>query len=615
MASVTEPFTVAAVEFNARADGLNANIERVCDLIREAARNGARLIVFPETCLSAFHPTPESYRSNADTLPGKATDAFAEITREHNCWVAFGVAEFDPATGLLFNAAGLVGPDGYIGKYRKVGHNAVDVMVYAPGNAGHPVFETDLGTIGIVICYDDTWWEPGRLVAVKGADLVAYVCTSGRVSEGGAALATTNHSTIAACQHISTWNGLAMVASDRNSSERNAEMGITVTYGGSASIWQADGVRTEHSPATTGNNNADNPDSILYGQIDPALYDNDQKATLQRRRPELYGLLAYYRSPVDVFATRKGSRVELAALQYPVVGGSDQARQRVDELVDEVVAAGTDPGLLVLPAFSFVGAPASRSDAQAAAEQTDGPTVATLLDLAARTRKHVVGSYVEKGSEGGLFHTMVLVTPKGAVAGRYRQTHLDPSMTSWANAGDQLGVFPTEIGRIGLLACQDVRFPEAAGVLEVQRADIIAVSTQWDGSYGGPLQDAVELFQQPYPANTMNQWYSTAKLTQAYTVVANSVAADCQGSSGIFTINPVDSDEPPVVASADGTEVVRTTVTTLGDPTWWMNQAQLIAGRRADLAVPMILDPDSEPFRQWKSARGFDVDAWTAYPG
>ena len=615
MARVTEPFTVAAVEFNAKTGGLQVNIDRACDLIREAAAKGARLIVFPETCLSEFHPTPAAYLADADTLPGRATDAFAEITREYNCYVAFGVAEHDPTTSLLFNSAGLVGPEGFIGKYRKVGHNAVDVMVYAPGNAGHPVFETELGAIGIVICYDDTWWEPARLVAVKGADLVAYVCTSGRVTQGGSALARTNHSTIAACQHISTWNGLAMVASDRNNSETIAAMGITVTYGGSASIWQADGVRTAHSPATTGNGNADNSDSILYCEIDPALYDNDQKATLQRRRPELYGLLAYHRSPVDIFATRTSSRVELAALQYPVARGNGDGQRGIEALIDEVKAANTDAGLLVLPAFSLVGAPASRDEASARAESPEGHTVTTLKQFAARTGKHVVGSYIEKDPDGALFHTMALVTPKGVVAGQYRQTHLDPSMREWASPGDELAVFPTEIGRIGLLACEDVRFPEAAGVLEVLRADIIAVSTRWDGSYGGPLQDAIELFQQPYPANTMNQWYSTAKLTQAYTVVANYVDDGCQGSSGIFTINPVDSDEPPVVASVDGTEVVRATVNTLGDPGWWMNQSQLVAGRRADLAVPMILDPDSAAFQQWKSAPGFDTDAWTAYPG
>ena len=115
--------------------------------------------------------------------------------------------------------------------------------------------------------------------------------------------------------------------------------------------------------------------------------------------------------------------------------------------------------------------------------------------------------------------------------------------------------------------------------------------------------------------NTVNQWYATAKLTQAYTVVANAVDDGCQGSSGIFSINPVDSDDPPVVGGTDTPEIVRTTVATLGDPGWWMNQSRLIGGRRADLAVPLMFDPNSAAFQAWRNAPGFDINAWSAYDG
>ena len=90
-----------------------------------------------------------------------------------------------------------------------------------------------------------------------------------------------------------------MVAADRNNAESNPTTGISVVYGGSASIWQADGERTGQLPATDLNLTAANPGQILYGQVDPALYDNDQKATLTRRRPGLYADLAFYRSPTD----------------------------------------------------------------------------------------------------------------------------------------------------------------------------------------------------------------------------------------------------------------------------------------------------------------------------
>lgn len=616
MTRPTEPFKVAAVEFNPEMFELERNIERACEVVREAAANGARLIVLPETAVSGYiYKDRDQFLPYMDTVPGKTTAAIAEVTAEFSCYVATGIAEHDPATGLTYNTGALIGPQGYIGKYRKVGLNPSDILWFVPGNTGHPVFETELGNITMIICYDDTYWEPARLPALKGADIIAYICCSDRVLVELKEEAKGNHSTIAAVQQLSTWNGLAMVASDRNNAETNPTTGVTVTYGGCASIWQGNGERIAHSPATTGNANISNPGSILYGEIDPALFDNDQRATLQRRRPELYGDIAFYRAPVDNAATKMGSQVELTALQYRVIAGAfDDNVERAEALLEDIQHTNSDAGVLVFPAFSFAGVPANAADARAASESTVGRTVQVLSDYAVRTRKHVVGSFIEH-ADNALFHTVALVSPDGTVIGTYRQTHLDPAFADWATAGDALEVFETPIGRIGLLTCEDVRFPEASSVLAVNRADIIAIPTHWNGTYGGPLQDAGGLFAHQYPANTMCHWYAIAKLTQAYTVVANPVDDGSQGSSGIFSINPVDSDEPPIVASLDAAEIVRSTVQTLGDPGWWMNQERLVGGRRADLVVPATLDPTSEAFQAWKAAPGYDINAWAAYQG
>jgi hypothetical protein len=84
------------------------------------------------------------------------------------------------------------------------------------------------------------------------------------------------------------------------------------------------------------------------------------------------------------------------------------------------------------------------------------------------------------------------------------------------------------------------------------------------------------------------------------------------GSSGIFTINPIDSLEIPVVGSTDNEEVVSLKFTTLGNA-YWMNQSKLIGGRRADLASPLVFPAQSKALQQWKNAPGFAVDAWSAY--
>lgn len=613
MNRVTEPFKVAAVEFNPEIFEFDRNVERAVAVAREAAEQGARLIVFPEAALSGYiYRDLEQFLPYMDSVPGRGTNALEAVTREHNCYIAIGIAERDPDTNLTYNTGALIGPDGYVGKYRKNGLNPSDILWFVPGNTGYPVFETELGNICMIICYDDTYWEPARLPAIKGADLIAYICSSDRVLTQLSDESRGNHSTIAAVQQLNAWNGLAMVAADRNNAESNPTTGVTVTYGGCASIWQGDGQRTAHSPATSANTTVSNPGSILYGEIDPSLYSNDQRATLARRRPELYSDLAFFRAPTDNAATHESQRIEVAAAQYRIIAGhADENVTRAETFIEQLEQTPT-PGLLVLPAFSFSGAPANADEAHKAAEASLGRTVQVLSDFAVRTRKHVAGSYVERAGDS-LFHTVALVGPDGKVVGQYRQTHLDPAMDNWATPGAALEVFETPIGRIGLLACQDARFPEASGVLATKRADLIAIPTHWDGSYGGHLHDAGGLFAHQYPANTMAHWYACAKVSQAYTIVANSVDDGSQGSSGIFSINPVDSGEPPVVASIDDAQLVQATINTLGDPTWWMNQSKLIGGRRADLAVPATLDPSSKAFQQWQSNPGYDISAWTAY--
>jgi predicted amidohydrolase len=605
------PFKVAAVEFNPELFEFARNIKRACAVAEEAASNGAKLIVLPEAAFSGYiYRDLDQFLPYMDTVPGKGTDALAAVCANHGCYIAVGIAEIDPVSRLTYNTGALIGPDGYIGKYRKNGLNPSDILWFTPGDTGYPVFDTELGKITMIICYDDTYWEPGRLPALKGADLIAYICSSDRVLTQLGAESKGNHSTIAAVQQLAAFNGLAMVATDRNNVESNPTTGISVVYGGSASIWQADGRRTGHLPATDQNLTAANAGDILYGEIDPALYANDQKATLQRRRPELYGDLAFFRAPTDTQASTQSHAVTVTAVQYHVVAGdADGNIERANERVLALETSDVGDGLVVFPAFSFSGVPADADAAAELAESGVGRTVQVLSDFAVRLRRFVVGSHIEK--EGvGLHHTAVLVQPDGKLAGTYRQCHLDPAY-SWATAGNDLPVFDTAIGRIGLLLCEDARFPEAGGVLAVRRADLIAIPTNWDGGYGGPLQESEGLFANGFPANTMCLWYAVAKTNQAYTVVANGVGSGTCGSSGVFTINPVDA-EAPVVASVDNAEAVSMAITTRGNPDWWLDQHRLIGGRRTDLIAPLVFATDSVAFTAWRDSPGYAL-SWTAY--
>jgi predicted amidohydrolase len=612
MPVLKEAFKVAAIEFNPEFMELDKNIVAATAMAEEAAKNGARLIVMPEAAVSGYiYRDLEQFLPYMDTVPGKTTDSLLTVTKKYNCYIAIGIAEIDRDTGLTYNTGALVGPNGLVGKYRKNGLNPSDVLWFVPGNTGYPVFETELGRITMIICYDDTYWEPARVAALKGCDMIAYICSSDRLLPQLGAEAAGKHSTIAAVQHQSAWNGMAMIAADRNNAETNPTTGVTVTYGGSASIWQADGERIAHASATDYTKTMTNKPSIIYGMIDPARFDNEQKQTLERRRPELYKELAFYRAPTDSAASKKSSEVIASAVQYRLDTNDFEGNlNRCAALIQNMQNGSITFNLVVLPAVSFSG-PVSKDNVERIAEKALGKSTQAASDFAVRLKTHLVASFIEKDGER-FFHTAVLLAPDGKVLGHYRQTHLDQVDATFLSAGDDLPVFETAIGKIGILLNDDFRVPEASGMLSLRRADIIAAPVSWSGQYGGRLQDAAGLFDHPYAANTMIFWYAAAKTAQAYTVVANSVGNGNIGSSGVFTINPIDSLEIPVVGSIDNEEVVSLKFTTLGNA-YWMNQSKLIGGRRADLASPLVFPVTSKALQQWKSTPGFEINAWSAY--
>lgn len=611
-ASHAAPFKVAAVEFNPEFFEFEQNIPRIVDIVEEAAKADAKIIVLPETATSGYiYKDRKQFDPYLDTVPGKTTDALAKVSAKHGVYVTIGIAEIDRATGLAYNTGALVGPEGYIGKYRKVGLNPDDQLWFTPGNLGYPVFDTAYGKLAMEICYDDSYWEIARTAAVKGAQILCFMSSSDRALKSEPS-EWSNHSTISAVQEINAWNGVALIATDRNNSESNPTTGLTVYYGGIASIWSPLGKKIAQAPPSKPDVPPSQPPFILYGEIDPVEFENPVQTSFSERRPELYGDLAFYRAPFDPAASPTRHEVSALAVQYtPTAGDRDANAAKIFAMVSK--ANWKKPGrLIVLPEYSFTGVPATAEVAKILAETLKGPAAQNLSSLANQNAAHVVGSFIEQ-AEGKLFVAAMLVGPDGKTLGTYRKTHLEESERAWATAGDELAVFSTAIGRIGLLLGGDARFPEASGVLSVKRADIIAIPSAWRGQYGTHLQISPALFAERYPGNTMALWYAIAKTAQAHTLVANFVGDGFLGSSGHFTLNPVDVNDPPVTASTDTEEALAVDFTTLADPHWWLSQQNLITGRRVDLLAPLTFPLDSEVFQKWKSSPGFDLSLWEPF--
>jgi predicted amidohydrolase len=175
--------TVACVNFASVPGDKPATLAKIEGRMRDAARQGAQLVAFPEGSLNTYAPCEDCtsnhrpcqwHLDEAELVPGPSTRFLAELAAELDIYVVLGMNELDPADPTrMYNAAALVGPEGILGTSRKVhlGH-PLETCRHSPGTE-LPVYETRLGPIGILICYDFfSNPELSRILALKGARLI-----------------------------------------------------------------------------------------------------------------------------------------------------------------------------------------------------------------------------------------------------------------------------------------------------------------------------------------------------------------------------------------------------------------------------------------------------------
>lgn len=149
-----------------------SNVRKTIKMIRKAAGNGANLIVLPELSNSGyvFKDRDEAFEL-AETIPdGPTCQAWADVAAKHSLHIVAGINERDG--NVLYNSSIVIGPEGYIGVFRKVHLWNEENLFFEPGNLGFPVFKTPLGRIGTFICYDGWFPESYRLSVLQGADII-----------------------------------------------------------------------------------------------------------------------------------------------------------------------------------------------------------------------------------------------------------------------------------------------------------------------------------------------------------------------------------------------------------------------------------------------------------
>lgn len=275
---------VAAVQMSC-VWNIEENLLKAEDMIREAAKQGANIILFQELFETPYFCQRQdfSYFDLAKTLEeDPAVQHFKDIARELN--VVLPISFYEKAGNTAFNSVAVIDADGSVlGIYRKThipdGLPYAEKFYFTPGDTGFKVWKTKFGIIGVGICWDQWFPECARAMALLGAELLFYPTAIGNEP-------ILQHDSMPHWRHCmqghAAANIMPVIASNRVGTEKD---GTEMTFYGSSFI--AD----EHGELTA------EMDRESEGVI-TAEFDLDEIAKRRRewgvfrdRRPEMYQIL------------------------------------------------------------------------------------------------------------------------------------------------------------------------------------------------------------------------------------------------------------------------------------------------------------------------------------
>ena len=364
------------------------------------------------------------------------------------------MTEWDPARKKIFNTGVMFGRNGEVAcHYHKQFLATHDQNWFAFGERGCPVVETDLGRIGLLICFDGRIPEIFRAMAMQGAEVIVDMANFFAMDQADMWGPARSYE-----------NGVWLVAATKAGYERS------IYYPGGSMIVDPKGRVISKVPYDT--------HGMAVATIDPdeasdkSIYATNDK--IADRRPETYGIMAvpYEKTPVFGIAEKPlipaRSVTKVAAIQMHVT--KDCPAAEVLDMVDHTAKLGVK--VLTLPEYAFCpSAIPNAAEAASLADQT-AALLGKVSSIAAKYQCLVAVPGVERAASG-LFVTTFLIGPDGKDAGKYRKTHLTAEERMWAKAGDDYPVFDTPFGRIGVMSGYDAVFPETSRCLAIAGADII----------------------------------------------------------------------------------------------------------------------------------------------
>lgn len=280
---------VAALQFSCSKD-VQENINKAEKMVKEAADNGANIILLPELFERQYFCQEKRYDYYNYALPlekNPAVNRFKEVAKELG--VVIPVSFYERDIDRLFNTVAMIDADGSVlGIYRKThipdDHFYQEKFYFTPGDSGFKVFDTRFGCIGVGICWDQWFPETVRCMAVQGAEMLLYPTAIG--SEPILDIDSNSHWRRVMQGHAAA-NLMPVVAANRIGVEtvepckENAGQSSSLDFYGCSFIADATGDIIA---------SAKQEETILYGEFDLDALKEDRLSwgLFRDRRPETY---------------------------------------------------------------------------------------------------------------------------------------------------------------------------------------------------------------------------------------------------------------------------------------------------------------------------------------
>ena len=200
-----------------------ASVEEFCKLLEQAGQNRCDIVCLGETINWVGLKGRPGSGQIAEPIPGPSTRRLGEIARKYKMYI---VASLDERDGdAIYNAAVLIDREGRVaGKYHKVYLPREEIEAgVTPGNF-YPVFDTDFGRIGIMICWDVQYVDPARALAVQGAEIIFLpiwdgftALTEARAIENQVYLVSCSYGEVPPCAVYDPWGKIIAEAKQRPS--------------------------------------------------------------------------------------------------------------------------------------------------------------------------------------------------------------------------------------------------------------------------------------------------------------------------------------------------------------------------------------------------------------